>query len=134
MANPFGDEFDDDEPQNVTIKEGFLCPICFESFNHDYQLTEHYLANHNQDLDTSASSSKIGTQIKGLIGKAKKILKDDEDFGVGNPFVDAASSSASVVTQSSQRPSTYYKQWREKQEFGQSRSHFEDLKKTRDKR
>ncbi|XP_078033905.1 rabenosyn-5 [Augochlora pura] len=53
------------------ILEGFICPICMAEFKAPTQLTKHFEDDHKDDSETV----KL---LKDLIGKAKKILKQEE--------------------------------------------------------
>lgn len=126
MANPFEDEYDEQAAANQVVKEGLICSFCFEEFSQINQLKDHFEAVHIDSRAGPGAANNIGSQIKGLIGKAKKkILKED-----GFEVVDEVSTSSDAVANSSQ----YYVIWRENQKIGQTRSHFEEFKQIRERR
>ncbi|KAI1278741.1 Rabenosyn-5 [Halotydeus destructor] len=126
MANPFEDDMDDQPP--VAIKEGLLCPVCLQDFRQISQLQDHFLSAHSAERK---EPENIGSQIKGFIGKAKKKILQDDEVAAGNGDTDEV---AVIKVASSPRPSQYYVPWRQSQEPGQSRRHFDYFKQIREDR
>lgn len=125
MANPFEDDYEE-TASNQVVKEGLICSFCFEEFSQITQLKDHFEAVHLDNKAKPGSSNNFGSQIKGLIGKAKKkILKED-----GYEVVDS-DISTNDANSSSQY---YYTIWRENQTIGQTRSHFEEFRQIRERR
>jgi hypothetical protein len=78
MSNPFEDfEKDSIKPQEVSVKEGLLCPVCVSDFRTIGELKEHFESNHKNEFSQTNHSKQIGSQIKGLFSKIKKILKNE---------------------------------------------------------
>lgn len=133
MANPFDDDYESLDAGDQQIKEGLICPVCLQDFARVNQLQDHFLSAHADEANSgSGSSNNIGTQLKGLIGKAKKKILKDERLETSSTF-DAPEESTSRVL-SVIPPSLFYSSWRENQVIGQNRSHFEHLKEVRDRR
>jgi hypothetical protein len=105
MSNPFEDSDEDSiKRQEVSVKEGLLCPVCVSDFRTIGELREHFESNHKNEFSTN-QSKQIGSQIKGLFSKTKKILKNETNV----PFDDT---NDSIATNS------YVNHWRQQMEIG----------------
>ena len=130
------------------IREGFLCPECQTQFPTHMQLESHYQVAHGQPVETlqsvtsslsTAQGRVLGNQLKEILGKAKKILKNDERAGEQNETVAMAENENEenfATTLANKLPeSFFYLRLREGQTIGQRKDLFEgQFKQTRDSR
>jgi len=106
MSNPFEDNDDDSiKPQEVSVKEGLLCPVCVSDFRTIGELREHFESNHKNEFSQTNQSKQFGSHIKGLFTKTKKILKNETNV----TFDDT---NDSIATNS------YVNHWRQQMEIG----------------
>ncbi|CAG2177307.1 unnamed protein product, partial [Oppiella nova] len=130
MSNPFGDSDDDESAgrsDEAAVKEGLLCPVCLQDLKTITDLKDHFDANHKNEFISSANHSskqQIGSQLKGLINKTKKILKNDA--------VDETQEPSSVAN--ANPGYSYVDHWRRQMTIGETRNHFDHFRRIRDSR
>ncbi|RWS13629.1 rabenosyn-5-like protein [Dinothrombium tinctorium] len=126
MANPFDDDLivEQVDKEQAMVKEGFLCPDCMTDFKTILRLQDHFAAVHtNDDRETT---KKLSSQLKGFIGKARKMLNKADTF---EDISTLDSSSALAI-----REPFFYHIWRTNQSIGPTNSFFEYFKQVRDSR
>ena len=110
MANPFDDPDDEfHRGQDGAVKEGLLCPVCVSDFRTINELREHFETNHKNEFNTNVNQSKqIGSQLKDLLNKTKRILKNDSN----------ASLEDSTESMATNAPKSYVQHWRQQMRIG----------------
>lgn len=110
MSNPFEDS--EEEPnrlQDVSVKEGLLCPVCVSDFRTINELREHFETNHKNEFNSNTNQSKqIGSQLKGFLNKTKRILKNDSNVSLEETN-DSMATNANI---------SYVQHWRQQMSIG----------------
>ncbi|XP_054163556.1 rabenosyn-5-like [Oppia nitens] len=134
MANPF-DESEDEvaaavgvSGDDMTVKEGLLCPVCVQDFKTIGQLRDHFETNHKQEFAAQQTNQtkQLGLQIKGFITKTKKILKNDNNLTIDDGGSESLASGSSGQS--------YVDIWRRQMTIGETRNHLDWFRKIRDSR
>jgi len=99
------------EENEVKIMEGLICPACMSKFNIEKDLLSHFNEEHKGE-----TPPKLGTSLKGILGRAKKkIFETSEDTNMKE-----------------ENEPDFNEYWRKNQSLGCLRSHWNVFKKRRE--